>query len=61
MMNISEFINKNKKICIVGLGYVGLPLAAVMARKYQIVGFDINSTRISELKAGEDKTKRGGV
>jgi UDP-N-acetyl-D-galactosamine dehydrogenase len=56
MMNISEFINKNKKICIVGLGYVGLPLAAVMARKYQIVGFDINSTRISELKAGEDKT-----
>ncbi len=55
-MDISEFINKNKKICIVGLGYVGLPLAAVMARKYQIVGFDINSTRISELKAGEDKT-----
>jgi len=55
-MDISEFINKNKKVCIVGLGYVGLPLAVVMARKYQIVGFDINSTRISELKAGEDKT-----
>lgn len=57
MMDISEFISKNKKICIIGLGYVGLPLAEVMARKYQIVGFDINSTRISELKAGEDKTK----
>jgi len=56
MMDISEFIRKNKKICIIGLGYVGLPLAEVMARKYQIVGFDINSTRISELKAGEDKT-----
>lgn len=57
MMDIAEFRNKNKKICIIGLGYVGLPLAALMARKYQIVGFDINSTRISELKAGEDKTK----
>jgi UDP-N-acetyl-D-galactosamine dehydrogenase len=55
-MNISEFISKNKKICIVGLGYVGLPLAELMARKYKIVGFDIKSTRISELKAGEDKT-----
>lgn len=57
MIDISEFISKNKKICIIGLGYVGLPLAEVMAKKYQIVGFDINSTRISELKAGEDKTK----
>ena len=55
-MDILEFLSKNKKICIIGLGYVGLPLAALMARKYQIVGFDINSTRISELKAGEDKT-----
>jgi len=55
-MDILEFLSKNKKICIIGLGYVGLPLAAVMARKYQVVGFDINSTRISELKAGEDKT-----
>ncbi len=55
-MDILEFLSKNKKICIIGLGYVGLPLAAVMARKYQIVGFDINSTRISELKAGEDRT-----
>lgn len=44
------------KIGIVGLGYVGLPLAALMAKKYQVTGYDINQTRIIELKNGFDKT-----
>ena len=44
------------KICIVGLGYVGLPLAVAFAEKMPVVGFDINQIRIDELEAGHDKT-----
>lgn len=44
------------KICIIGLGYVGLPLAAAFATKYDVVGFDINEVRVAELQAGYDAT-----
>ena len=44
------------KICIVGLGYVGLPLAHAFSEKYEVVGFDINQLRIDELNAGYDRT-----
>jgi UDP-N-acetyl-D-galactosamine dehydrogenase len=44
------------KILIVGLGYVGLPLAVEFSKKYDVVGYDINLTRINELKLGIDKT-----
>lgn len=43
-------------IAIIGLGYVGLPLAAEFSKKYLVVGFDINQNRIQELKLGIDKT-----
>jgi len=46
----------NKKICLVGLGYVGLPLAVAFAEKFQVVGFDISQSRIHELKNGYDRT-----
>ncbi len=46
----------NKKIGVVGLGYVGLPLAIAFSKKYDVVGFDINSQRINELKSGVDLT-----
>jgi len=46
----------NRKICIVGLGYVGLPLAVAFAEKFQVMGFDISSERIQELENGHDKT-----
>ena len=46
----------NKKICLIGLGYVGLPLAVAFAEKFQVVGFDISQTRINELKNGHDRT-----
>tara|TARA_B100000989_G_scaffold297916_1_gene285245 strand:+ start:16079 stop:17350 length:1272 start_codon:yes stop_codon:yes gene_type:complete len=46
----------NKKICIVGLGYVGLPLAVAFAQKFKIVGYDIDDTRIKSLKSSKDKT-----
>jgi len=44
------------KIAIIGLGYVGLPLARLFATKYQVIGFDINQIRISEINAGTDST-----
>ena len=47
---------KNTKICIIGLGYVGLPLAVEFGRKFNVVGFDINKSRISELKNNIDHT-----
>lgn len=48
---------QNKKICIVGLGYVGLPLAHAFALKYDnIIGFDINTSRIEELQNNIDST-----
>ena len=45
-----------KKIAIIGLGYVGLPLARLFATKYPTVGFDINKNRISALNMGHDST-----
>jgi UDP-N-acetyl-D-galactosamine dehydrogenase len=45
-----------KKIAVIGLGYVGLPLARLFATKYNVVGFDINQTRIAELLNGHDVT-----
>ncbi len=44
------------KIAVIGLGYVGLPLARLFATKYNVVGFDINEIRIAELNSGFDKT-----
>jgi len=44
------------KIAIIGLGYVGLPLARLFAARYPVVGFDINQTRVTELKSGHDAT-----
>jgi UDP-N-acetyl-D-galactosamine dehydrogenase len=44
------------KIAVVGLGYVGLPLARLFATKYSVVGFDINQSRVKELNSGIDST-----
>ena len=49
-------MNKKPTIAIIGLGYVGLPLAVAFAKKYKVIGFDINAERISELKNGVDAT-----
>jgi len=47
----------NIKIAIIGLGYVGLPLAVEFGKKYKTIGFDINLSRIDELKSGYDRTR----
>ena len=47
---------KTLKIAVIGLGYVGLPLARLFATKYPTVGFDINKDRVKELMSGVDST-----
>lgn len=46
-----------QKIAVIGLGYVGLPLAVELAKKFQVTGFDINVGRVTELKQGKDRTR----
>ena len=47
---------KNKKIAVIGLGYVGLPLLVELSKKYNVKGFDLSKKRISELKKLKDIT-----
>lgn len=47
----------DRKVAVVGLGYVGLPVAVAFGRKHPVVGFDIKAARIAELKAGHDSTE----
>lgn len=48
--------HKTDRIAIIGLGYVGLPLAVEFAKKYPVIGFDINRKRVAELREGKDHT-----
>ena len=47
----------SEQIVVVGLGYVGLPLAVALARSFNVVGFDIDRRRIDELRLGLDRTR----
>ncbi|NLN24360.1 MAG: nucleotide sugar dehydrogenase [Bacteroidetes bacterium] len=49
-------MKENPTIAVIGLGYVGLPLAAAFAAKYKVIGFDINAQRVKQLQNGEDVT-----
>ncbi len=49
-------IHENQKIAVIGLGYVGLPLAVEFGKKRPVVGFDINQNRVKELRSGRDST-----
>jgi UDP-N-acetyl-D-galactosamine dehydrogenase len=53
---VQGIILLKNKICVIGLGYVGLPLAHAFSEKYEVVGFDINKPRIEELNNGFDRT-----
>ena len=48
--------DKNKKIAIVGLGYVGLPLAVLFSSKYKVIGFDKDNSRVTQLNEFYDRT-----
>ena len=54
--NNSQLSIVNSKIAVIGLGYVGLPLAHAFSEKYEVVGFDISKWRIDELSSGYDRT-----
>lgn len=57
-MNVKDFEKGNReKIAVVGLGYVGLPLAVLFDTKYSVIGFDISHQRVKELKEGYDRTR----
>ena len=47
---------KQTKICVIGLGYVGLPLARLFSTKYETIGFDMNQKRVDALMQGHDAT-----
>jgi UDP-N-acetyl-D-galactosamine dehydrogenase len=55
--SFASFAEGKESICLVGLGYVGLPLAVAFAKKFKVTGFDINESRVAELRQGEDRTR----
>lgn len=60
-MNLSEeLLNGNKKISVIGLGYVGMPLAVAFAKKVPVIGFDINEEKVNLYKNGVDPTNEVG-
>ena len=60
-MNLHEkIVRREEKISLIGLGYVGLPIAVAFARKVDVIGFDVNQTKIKLYKNGVDPTKEVG-
>jgi UDP-N-acetyl-D-glucosamine/UDP-N-acetyl-D-galactosamine dehydrogenase len=60
-MSLSEAIkSKSETISIIGLGYVGLPLAIEFSKKVKVIGFDVNNKKVDTYKAGIDVTKEVG-
>lgn len=60
-MNVYErLINKETRLSLVGLGYVGMPIAVAFARKIEVIGFDVNEAKIALYKSGIDPTKEVG-
>ncbi len=57
MSIVSELLSKTSKLSVIGLGYVGLPIALEFARKVPVIGFDINSARVAQMKKGIDPSK----
>ena len=51
----------NRKISVIGLGYVGLPVAVAFGKMSKVIGFDINQNRLNELRNGKDTTKEIGL
>lgn len=60
MCLFEKLINKEDKLSVIGLGYVGLPIAVAFARKLDVIGFDINSEKVELFKKGIDITKEVG-
>ena len=50
-------MTEDRSIAVIGLGYVGLPLAVALANHYRLTGYDINAERIAEIQSGKDRTR----
>lgn len=60
-MNLyDELVNRKEKLSLIGLGYVGMPIAVAFAKKIQVIGFDLNATKIALYKSGIDPTHEVG-
>lgn len=57
----SKIVVENAHIAVIGLGYVGLPLAIEFGKKYDVLGFDINIERVAELQVGKDRTQEADL
>jgi UDP-N-acetyl-D-galactosamine dehydrogenase len=57
MITLRELVERKRRLAVVGLGYVGLPLAVAFSRRCDVAGFDISRARIEELRAGHDRTR----
>lgn len=57
MVSFDALLKKESSVAVVGLGYVGLPLAVALARQFAVIGFDINSARVAALRGGHDATR----
>lgn len=55
-----QLVNREEKISLVGLGYVGMPIAVAFAQKIDVIGFDISETKIDQYKQGKDPTREVG-
>ena len=53
----NKLVNKEAKLALVGLGYVGLPIALEFAKKISVIGFDINEERLAKMRQGIDPCK----
>ena len=59
-MSYNKIINKQEKIAVVGLGYVGMPIAVEFSKHVDVIGFDINKAKVEAYKRGEDPTQEVG-
>lgn len=60
MVNCETLINRTEKLSLIGLGYVGMPIAVAFSKKLDVIGFDLNQTKIDLYKKGIDLTKEVG-
>ena len=60
MAMLERLQKKETSLAVVGLGYVGLPLAAAYSHHFKVIGFDVNQTKITEYLAGKDPTDELG-
>ena len=60
MVKYEDIVNQEESLSLVGLGYVGMPIAVAFAKKINVIGFDLNKEKIALYKSGVDPTKEVG-